>query len=91
MTSATMDRPVLDDLDLPGDDGCQAERGMCGETPVAVAFFDPICRCHPNPQRVCAGHRDFLAREIEDPETCGYLRCQWCQKVIRVLRLEPLP
>lgn len=61
----------------------------CGLEAVAAAVWG--IRCHdavPNPQSLCAAHRDYVARWTEAAGRDW--RCSECDAVVLLVRIEPL-
>jgi hypothetical protein len=71
------------------DAPCRFSRtDACTLEAVAAAVWEPACGCLPNPQPLCAGHRDeYLA----DALLCaGWFRCVGCGALSQLVRMEPL-
>ena len=90
---------VAEDLDLDrwvtfsgSDRACRWRdpQPQCGLEAVAAAVWDVTCHPGvPNPQDLCAGHRDQVAAHAA-ASPVPLFRCDGCGRSVRLLRIEPL-
>lgn len=90
MTAITEAPESLDWVTFSDDDDgpCEATAAACPNEAVARAWFDAPCECCPNPQRLCAHHRDRTAAKARLMD--GLFTCRWCAGFVMLLRIEPI-
>jgi len=89
---------IAEDLDLSwatfltghADESCDGWlREDCGLEAVVLAWWAPVCACHTNPFRLCAGHRDELAAAEAASPGAPWV-CDICGARAFLVRVEPI-